>query len=42
MRTIRNLISAEKKVYLLLKDQATQYRFMSDALREGMLDLSTL
>lgn len=36
MRTIRNLISQEKKVYLLLKDPATRYRFMSDALREGI------
>ena len=36
MRTIRNLIQKEKKVYVLLKDKATQYRFMSDAEREGI------
>ena len=36
MRTIRNLINQEKKVYILLKSKAIRYRFMSDAAREGI------
>ena len=36
MRTIKELISNEKKVYILLKPKAIQYRFMSDAEREGI------
>ncbi len=36
MRTIRELITNEKKVYILLKSKAIQYRFMSDAEREGI------
>ena len=36
MRTIRNLINQEKKVYILLRTRAIQYRFMSDADREGI------
>ena len=36
MRTIKELISNEKKVYILLKTKAIQYRFMSDAEREGI------
>lgn len=36
MRTIRNLINQEKKVYILLRTKAMQYRFMSDADREGV------
>ena len=36
MRTIRNLINQEKKVYILLRTKAMQYRFMSDADREGI------
>ena len=36
MRTIKELISNEKKVYILLKSKAIQYRFMSDAEREGI------
>lgn len=36
MRTIRNLINQEKKVYILLRTRAMQYRFMSDADREGI------
>jgi len=36
MRTIRKLIQEDKKVYILLKDKATQYRFMSDAEHEGI------
>ena len=29
MRTIKKLINTEKKVYILLKNKAIQYRFMS-------------
>ena len=36
MRTIRNLINSEKKVYILLNSKAIRYRFMSDAEREGI------
>ena len=36
MRTIKELIINEKKVYILLKTKAIQYRFMSDAEREGI------
>ena len=36
MRTIKELISNEKKVYILLKSKAIQYRFMSDAELEGI------
>lgn len=36
MRTIKNLIQQKKKVYIILKDKAIQYRFMSDAAREGI------
>ena len=36
MRTIRNLIDTEKRVYIILKTKAIQYRFMSDAAREGI------
>jgi hypothetical protein len=36
MRTIKKLINTEKKVYILLKNKAIQYRFMSDAEREGI------
>lgn len=36
MRTIRNLINQEKKVYIILHNKETQYRFMSDAAREGI------
>lgn len=36
MRTIRNLINQDKKVYILLRTKAIQYRFMSDAEREGI------
>lgn len=31
MRTIKELINNEKKVYILLRNKAIQYRFMSDA-----------
>ena len=36
MRRIRELINHEKKVYILLRTKAVQYRFMSDAEREGI------
>jgi len=36
MRTIRNLIKEEKKVYIYLQNKATEYRFMSDAECEGI------
>ena len=36
MRTIKKLINTEKKVYIFLKNRAIQYRFMSDAEREGI------
>lgn len=36
MRTIKELINKEKKVYILLHDSAIRYRFMSDAEREGI------
>lgn len=36
MRTIRNLINQEKKVYIILPTKEIQYRFMSDAAREGI------
>ena len=36
MRTIKELINNEKKVYILLKTKAIQYRFMGDAEREGI------
>ena len=36
MRKIRELISQEKKVYIILRTKAVQYRFMSDADYEGI------
>ena len=36
MRTIKNLISNEKRVYIFMRDRATRFRFMSDAEREGI------
>jgi len=36
MRTIKNLINQNKKVYIYLKDKVIMYRFMSDAEREGI------
>lgn len=36
MRTIRELIKEEKKVYIYLRNKATEYRFISDAEREGV------
>ncbi len=36
MRTIRELISSEKRIYIFLSNRAIRYRFMSDAEREGI------
>jgi hypothetical protein len=36
MRRIRELISADKKVYILLPNKTIQYRFISDAAYEGI------
>ena len=36
MRTIRELIKEEKKVYIFLRNKAIAYRFVSDAEREGI------
>lgn len=36
MRTIRELIGKEDKVYFLLRSRAIRYRFMSDAELEGI------
>mgnify|MGYP003197795856 CR=1 FL=1 len=36
MRKIKDLISQEKKVYIILRTKAVQYRFMSDADYEGI------
>lgn len=36
MRTIRNLINHEKKVYILLRTKEIRYRFMNDADRESI------
>ncbi|MBQ4568480.1 MAG: hypothetical protein IJA62_00235 [Ruminococcus sp.] len=36
MRTIRELINKDRKVYIFLRTKAMEYRFMSDAQREGI------
>lgn len=36
MRTIKELLQHGKKVYIVLPTKAIQYRFMSDADREGI------
>ena len=36
MRTIKELVGKEEKVYIVLKDKATQLRFQSDAEKEGI------
>lgn len=36
MRTIKELVKNETKVYIHLRNSATEYRFMSDAEREGI------
>lgn len=37
MRTIKDLVKNEKKVYIYLRNNATEHRFMSDAEREGIV-----
>lgn len=37
MRTIKELVRNEKKVYIYLSSKAIEYRFMSDAEREGII-----
>lgn len=37
MRTVKDLIGKEKKVYIFLKNRALCYRFLSDAEREGIV-----
>ena len=36
MRTIKELVKNEKKVYIYLRNRAAEYRFMSDAEQEGI------
>ena len=36
MRTIKQLIGKEQKVYIVLKNKAIKFRFMSDAEYEGI------
>ncbi len=36
MRKIRDLMNPKKRVYIILNTKAMQYRFMSDAQREGI------
>ena len=36
MRTIRKLVNQEKNVYIILRTKEMQFRFMSDAAREGI------
>ena len=36
MRTIRQLINPDKKVYIYMRGKAIRYRFMGDAEREGI------
>ena len=36
MRTIKELVGKEEKVYIVLKDKATQLRFQSEAEKEGI------
>ncbi len=36
MRTVKQLINKEKKVYVKLNNNAIGYRFLSDAQREGL------
>ena len=37
MRTIKELVGKEEKVYIVLRDKATQFRFQSDAEKEGIV-----
>ena len=36
MRTIRELVGKEEKVYILLRSKSIRYRFMADAAMEGI------
>ena len=36
MRTIKELVGKEEKVYIVLRDKATQLRFQSEAEKEGI------
>lgn len=36
MRTIKELVKNEKKVYVYLRNKSIEYRFMSDAEQEGI------
>ena len=36
MRTIKELVRNEKKVYIYFRNRTTEYRFMSDAEQEGI------
>ena len=36
MRTIKELVGKEEKVYIVLKDKATQLRFQSETEKEGI------
>lgn len=36
MRTIKELVGKEEKIYIVFKDKATQFRFQSDAEKEGI------
>jgi hypothetical protein len=36
MRTVRQLITEDKSVYIYLRNRAIAYRFLSDAEREGI------
>ena len=36
MRTIRELVGKEEKVYILLRNKPIRYRFMADAAMEGI------
>lgn len=36
MRTIRELVGKEEKVYIVLRSKTVRYRFMADAAMEGI------
>ena len=36
MRTIKDLINRDKRVYIFMRTKEIQFRFMSDAAREGI------
>lgn len=37
MRTIRELVGKEEKVYIVLRSKPIRYRFMADAAMEGII-----